>query len=152
MDTDAYDILLGMEFIASCGAGMDSQFGEFFWRVDYQYCTEVPHMRASLPMDYHMRYDVPEDVRHAHYSGEVWEAADLMDAQLGDESSAEELEDPPLISPAFAATIIPISPSTPHISRVTRHASLLRRATTAARLTVAMEGGLPPQEPRTRWC
>ena len=24
MDTDAYDILLGMEFIASCGGGIDS--------------------------------------------------------------------------------------------------------------------------------
>lgn len=94
MDIDTYDILLGKEFIASCGGGMDSQCGESFWRLDYQYSTGVPHMRAHLPLDYHMRYDVLKEVRHAHYSGEVWLAADLMDAQLGDESAKEELGEP----------------------------------------------------------
>ena len=33
MDTDAYDILLGMGFITSCGGGIDSQYDKFFWRI-----------------------------------------------------------------------------------------------------------------------
>ena len=90
--------------------------------MDYQYSMGVPHMRAHLRLDYHTRDDVPEEVRHAHYDGEVWEAAELMEAQLGDEFVGEELKDP--APPVFAfAALSPISP--PHISILTRSASLL---------------------------
>lgn len=138
-----------MEFIASCGGGIDSQYGEFFWRVDFQNTDLVPKMRAHIPLDYHMKYNDVDSARHVHYAGEVWEAADLMNAQLGDESVGEDLDEPATPISAFAMPTTESKGLTPHISIRTRQSSLLRRTKAAAKLSTALELGPPTQDPRT---
>ena len=97
-----------------------------------------------------MKYNYSDSTCHAHYAGEVWEAADLMDALLGDETVGEELDDPVTPVSAFAMPPLESRGLIPHISIRTRQASLLRRTEAVARMSTALKLGPAPQDPRTR--
>ena len=114
----------------------------------------------------------------ANFVGEVTEAADLMEAQLGEEELEETLDleeesegdltsshaaGPSSLLPAPAAGPAPSRPPPslshtpelshrpPHISIFTRRATQARWADAVTRLAAAVDLNLPVQDPQTRW-
>ena len=83
MDTTEYDVLLGMQFSGACGGYVDPVTEHFCRRVDCHVTWRMPCMLVRLPVNCKA---LPQDSPlTANFVGEVTEAADLMEAQLGEE-------------------------------------------------------------------
>ena len=48
-DTDAYDVILGMDFLGPCFGYLDPLTEEFLWRVDCHDTENMPKRLAKLP-------------------------------------------------------------------------------------------------------
>ena len=48
-DTDAYDVILGMDFLGPCFGYLDPLTEEFLWRVDCHETEQMPKRLARLP-------------------------------------------------------------------------------------------------------
>ena len=68
-DTNAYDIILGMDFLGACFAYVDPLTEEFAWRVDCHGTETMPTTLARLPAK--CRAMTPRERRHAFMWREI---------------------------------------------------------------------------------
>ena len=144
-DTNAYDVILGMDFLGPCFGMMDPLTEEFFWWQDCHNTHERPHVLCRLPA--HCR-GAPRGPRHTFMFGEIMYGEELDDCLMWDEE--EEGGNQVINTVNIAASpahmllqpVVPILTPTP---------SSLRRVEAQARLEAALRKNIPTQNPRTRW-
>ena len=142
-DTNAYDVILGMDFLGACFGMMDPLTEEFIWRIDCNITHKMPSVLGRLPA--HCR-GTTRGPRHSFMIGEIMAGVELDDALMWDEEDGDKVINMANIaaSPARMLTepVDPILTSTP---------SSLRRHEALARLEAALQRDIPVHNPRTRW-
>lgn len=90
-DTDAYDVILRMDFLGPCFGYVDPLTEEFCWKSD---CHETQLMQKCLvKLPAKCRTTSDRERRHGYMLELVENAVGLQDALLGDESMEEHLEE-----------------------------------------------------------
>ena len=155
-DTDAYDVILGMDFLGPCFGYLDPLTEEFVWRIDCHETETMPSKIARLSAK--CRATTQRERWHAYMIGLVDNTMDLQDAILGDESMEEdfpevcvmetdaETDPAPIHIPSIASFVV-MPPLTPLTSQSLVH----RRHEAAARLDSAVKKNIPTISPRTKW-
>ena len=88
-DTDAYDMILGMDFLGAVFGYLDPLTEEFLWRVDCRETKVVPSRLARLAATCR---GTTEERRNIYTIKVITCSSDLQDAILGDESLGKEFE------------------------------------------------------------
>ena len=155
-DTDAYDVILGMDFLGPCFGYVDPLTEEFCWRADCHETQDMPKCLVKLPAKCRTASD--RERRHGYMLGLVENAADLQDALLGDESMEEHLEEKVNFMEHTVSTTVPIKiPSTTVFATLsspiltTNVSSVHRRHEAEARLNATLKKTIKPIPPRTKW-
>ena len=140
-DTNAYDIILGMDFLGACFGFVDPLTEEFVWRTDCHDTSKMPINIARLPAK--CRTTMRRERRHAYFLQEVENGDDLMDAMCENEDMEEEFpeEIQSLQNTVIDSVILPTcrisSFAVPKISNVPKQLAVHRRHEASARLAIA---------------
>ena len=151
-DTDAYDVILGMDFLGPCFGYMDPLTEEFLWRVDCHDTKNMPSRLARLPAKCRAGNQM---VRNVYMIKVVTSAEDLDNAMMGDEHEGEDLDDQ--VSMVHADVIrAPMQPNFAMLSHTksklnSKQMAVHRKHEANARLDAALRRGVPVLEPRTKW-
>ena len=154
-DTNAYDIILGMDFLGACFGYVDPMTEEFVWRTDCHDTSKMPTNIARLPAK--CRTTMRRERRHVYLLQEVGNGGDLMDAMCENEDMEEEFPEEiqslqnTVTAPVLLPTCRIASFAVSRISNLTRPLAVHRRHEASARLAAAHKKDLPPMLPRTQW-
>ena len=142
-NTNAYDVILGMDFLGACFGMMDLFTKEFIWRRDCNNSHEMPHVLRRLPARCRGTTRGP---RHSFMIGEIMAGMELDDALMWDEGDGDQVINMVNIaaSPAHMLTEPVVT------SILTSTLFFLRRHEVQARLGAALRRDIPIQTPRTR--
>ena len=155
-DTDAYDVILSMDFLGPCFGFVDPLTKEFCWRADCHETQDMPKILVKLPAK--CRTSSDRERRHGYMLALVETANDLQDALLGDESMEENLEEKVNFVEHTVASTVPIKiPSATVFATLsspiltTNVSSVHRRHEAEARLNATLMKTIKPIAPRTKW-
>ena len=153
-DTNACDIILGMDFLGACFGYVDPLTEEFVWRVECHEAAKMPTNIARLPAK--CRTTMRRERRHVYFLGEVEHGDDSMDAMCENEDLEEEFPEEIQSLQNTVTALVLLSTcridsfAVPRISNLTRPLAVHRRHEASARLAAAHKKVLPPMLPRTQ--
>ena len=152
-DTNAYDVILGMDFLAECLGYVDPLTEEFFWRVDCGSTTTVPHQMSFLPVKCR---GTMSDRRNTYSIKVINSASEMHDALLGDENLEDNFDlDETRMTCKDASyinkDIVHAYASISHNKLLTKAKLVDRKIDARARLEVSYRKGIPVLNPRTKW-
>ena len=155
-DTDAYDVILGMDFLGACFGYVDPLTEEFVWRVDCHKTETMPTIVARLPAK--CRSKVQRETRHSYMLSLIDDPKDLQESILGEETKEEDFKE--VHNMEIDAETVPapmhVNTSTCAV-RMTSHSPLTslsavhRRHEASARLDAIKRMNNPSIPPRTKW-
>ena len=105
-NTDAYDVILGMDFLGPLFAYVDPLTEEFCWRTHCHETETMPCTMARLPAN--CRASSHREHRYGYMINIVETADDLHNAILGDELKEETFDEVHFMDVHTASTAVPI--------------------------------------------
>ena len=155
-DTDAYDVILGMDFLGACFGYVDPLTEEFVWRVDCHKTETMPTIVARLPAK--CRSKVQRETRHSYMLSLIDDPKDLQESILGEETKEEDFKEVHYMEIDAETVPAPMHVNTSTCAvRMTSHSPLTslsavhRRHEASARLDAIKRMNNPSIPPRTKW-
>ena len=105
-NTDAYDVILGMDFLGPLFAYVDPLTEEFCWRTDCHETGTMPCFMARLPAK--CKAASAREHRYGYMVDVIESTTDLHDAILGDETKEETFDEVHIMDIDTVSTAVPI--------------------------------------------
>ena len=147
-NTDAYDVILGMDFLGPLFAYVDPLTEEFNWRKNCHKTETMPCFMARLLAK--NRAASMRERRYGYMIDVVESTADLHDAILGDETKEETFDEVHFMDVDIAPAAVPIKlPSCTSFAvrtsppLLTNNSAVHRRHQAEARLNSTLKKNIP---------